>query len=358
MFIFNCDIADISLLSQFAQVQFIMPRGYRKYKSRRSSGSKGFRNNEISNLSSVILNPFSNVSTIPRIPDGLATYSTGFREQVTDSLTLNTVKYILLYPGLTRPFLCYSDFNNVQSNADLTLGIESAQRTIKTQERAFSVSMSNVESIRIVSQGLSLKCTSNSQNNDGYFEAIRFNSNSLSVESVNVQSMANNPSYVHGKIRDLDSYTFQLKPSQISTFKDPNWMRNDLIQTNSDEQVDPTAGAMQEGADGDEVAAPAPPGTQVVTTPADANNLNDIPCALDFCDSSWDSILIKLVPTNFQNSTSVFLHTVTNFELVYDESSEMAKFMTTAPKDLNAWERCKSVLTSNMKACRSIYHAR
>lgn len=360
LLLLNCDTVDISLLSQFAQVQFIMPRGYKKNKSRRRSSSrKGFRNNEISNLSSVILNPFSNVSTIPRIPDGLAAYSTGYREQITEAVNLDGIKYLLLYPGLTRPFITIEDPPNQNPAADLTLGVMTGGRLLRTNEVAFTGSMAYVESVRIVSQGLSMKCTSNSQNNDGYFEAIRLSSNSLSREAVNIQAMANHPSYVHGKIRDLDSYTWQLKPAQASRWIDPAGVKDVLDIKAVTPVTDLLIGGNTEEADGDEIIPDAAPGSTVFTNPPQGSN-SAVPLALDYNDPTFDTILIKLVPTStlLSSPTQVFLHAVTNFEVVYDESTQLAKFMTSAPKDLDAWERCKSVLTSNMKACRSIYHAR
>jgi len=291
-----------------------MPAKNSRRKNSKSSWTRGKRNNEVAGCTALMLNPFSNASVIPRIPDGKPTYSTGFREQTTAELLLTVPHYVLLFPSVKVPMLMFKKGDTAVG--ELTLG-EAAEGVtlVDSASQAYSTTFStNVELARIVSQGLSIKCTSNAQYNDGYFEAIRLSSTSLKNEKIALSTLPNNPSYVHGKLRDIESYSFQLKPVDEHHFGDPSVQSQEL--TNQKQILD------------------------------DMN-----------VDSSFDAILIKLVPGP-ELKTSLFFHTVTNFEVVYDESSEMAKFMTSAPKDLAAVERVRSILTSNNKAARSIYHAR
>ena len=288
-------------------------RGYR----RKKMGRSGYANDRVKGATAVMLNPFTNQSVIPRIPDGSVTFSTGFREQIARPLQgcVNTT-YLLFTPGLCTNLLNTppTQVPPLEANGEFALN-SFFDDDLDPRNFRWVTTSGSVEKIRIVSAGLSLKCTSNASQNNGYFEAIRLPmANSIVEETVLPDLFCQHPSYVHGKLRDIESYSFQIKPCT----SDIQWYNQN--QMSFDPGVVP---------------------------------LNEM---MNLRFSTFDSILIKIVAGT--NPTDLFAHSVTNFEVVYDEDSELSKFMTTTPKDLAAVERVRSLLTSNMKAARSIYNAR
>jgi len=290
---------------------------FRKSDSRSRRSKKkwttGYRNNLLRNTTSLMLNPFSNYSALPKIPDGACTLSTGVREQCTFPIPGGSgCTYFLLYPGVIGNF-AYTPYIPSKSTINLKSDLFEGGSQDNGQ---FSIANTTtlVEKCRIVSCGMSIKCTSNAANNDGYFEAIRLTSTSLASEEVNMSTLAQNPSYVHGKLKDIESYSWQLKPTNAS-----HGFYN-----------------MYYG----------PPDGSSITSDSSAVH-----------NSNYDLILVR-VTAGSSSKTDLFVHTITNFELQYDESSPMSKFQTTCPKDIAAVERVRSVLTSDLKAARSIYHVR
>lgn len=310
-----------------------MSRRYSRRRNNKNDWTKGKHDGRSRGALAQYLNPFSSSSVVPCIPDGSTAYSTGFREQSSHRLNLSTpVSYFLLLPSFISPCMHWMANAELQDwgVTDLTAANLTDPALVPiVPVSGYSVNFRNaIDQCRLVSAGVQLKCVSNAGMNDGYFEAVRIPSQNLFAERINLRDMVLSPTYIHGKIRDLEAYTFQLKPIAGHDWRAPQQFWN----------------------------------TSTAVTAANA--VEAVTAGLNERDASFDAILIKFVPTKtavnnvIAQPTVVHAHTVHNFEVQFDDSSIMAKFMQTPPKDLAGYERCRSKLTSNLRAGRSVYNAR
>lgn len=283
----------------------------------------GRNNNRADTGLAMYLNPFTSKNSTPKIPDGKCLLSTGLREQLTyqiDAPEAGNVNAFILTPSFHKGFLVYRNFTFNESNptavinindlqdllntpvggsptGHLTTSVNQAQNAFSTKFANFTTSKSNIERVRLVSAGMKLMCTSNSGSNDGWFRATRFVMNSNGAdETIDLKQLVNEPSYVTGKIRDLNKYIFQLKPTDTD---------HDFTE--------PTGNTFG-------------PHTH---------------------DKNYDSILLLL---NQGTTTEVVAHTTHNFEIIFNQDEIMSKFHTGCPKDLVGLDKAQSKLMSNVKA--------
>lgn len=190
-------------------------------------------------------NPFSTATTTPKVGDGKIGYSVGSREgiavQVSDP---NGEICFILSPGLNSSLQAIT--NNKQGE---TPDIEYFDNTLDQQLSNTGKKLpSNPDRYRLVSAGVRLTCINNSENNNGWFEAIRVPmsystdaptakddtdidlvGSTFDVITGNVGNMVVNPdcesklrisrswaihpSYVTGKLRNLEKHLFYLQPT-------------------------------------------------------------------------------------------------------------------------------------------------
>jgi hypothetical protein len=197
---------------------------------------------------------------------------------------------------------------------------------------------------RIVSQGTRISLTNNYDSNEGWFEAFRTvatadDFQTIPVRRVNPATVADraaavavnlnydnwpyvniglipnrhlslinleqHPSYVVGKLTDINKYLFQLKPVNTEhVFREFTFGGKMLL-----------------------------------------------------LDSNFDVIVIKVHgKANNQNTpgSGLVVHTICNMELIYDEDKFGSRLMSRCVKDKPGLSRASTTLTSDMKACRKI----
>lgn len=371
----------------------------------------------------VYLNPFSVATTNPKIPDGKTKLSVGIRfQQVAEyqNDTSGTID-IVMFPGFSNGIFVKSastnsfgtDRNNTmpyarQVNAtlgfadsttyymnsgllapaqDTRLGVTSLADPAEVYKCSTGIG-EGLTGWRLVSQGLRVTLTNNSDENDGWWESVRFNPNvnedfKFHCNNVNqsndvffkadatprfesapgkqnffdpimyprqVQggSLVENQTYVSGKLRDIHRYVWQLYPISeghdytkvASNPEDPiDFVRLDhgpteVFQKNIFD-VNPNTNYL-------EVSSMLSESNQLITNDAGASlTLVGREKWQDLCkphyDESFDCIFIRIHGrTNTgqnQNSaqpTRIMLHTVSNQEHVYDDGVLNHKFMNQA----------------------------
>lgn len=257
------------------------------YKSRRRnsrySKSKA-RNSRVGGSVATLLNPFSNAQVNPKVPDGKVAMSTGIRQQSNTSHTLDAaVDVILIIPGKTGGIRFYPA---VAAPAD-TVALDLATPTVES----YASTLSDISKYRIVSHGCRLMCTSNATTNDGWWEACRV---SALDGTIALNKFVDHPSYTTGKIRDLNNYLFQLKPTEEYEF------------VNATTLIHP----------------------------------------------SMDIIAIKL---HGSAGINIVCHCVSNQEVIFDENSTLARFMTTSIRS-PAFNSIFASLTRNLKAAQRMFY--
>jgi hypothetical protein len=224
-------------------------------------------------------NPFRDTVQNAKIPDGSANLSCGVRMQANNIVAGDAGgKFsFVCQPHYTDPVL-YDKTKLDNIGAGLTAG-----SYLQPIENAV------LSKWRLVSQGMKLSSTANTDNNQGYFEAIRFDSHA--PIDVAILNMVTNPTYINGKVRDLHRYHFQLKPrSTDHEFKDPG----------------------------------------------------------NALDNQFDSILVVL--SGCAPSTNILVHTVANIEFIFKEGSLLQRFMDGAVSDQNGLHRAQAYMMNSIKA--------
>jgi len=272
---------------------------YRKTTVSRTHGSKSL---------AVYFNPWSTSTTNPKIPDGKSYHSSGIRLQAVKEVTQDagaTQIAMLLFPGLSNGFLATG---TVKSFADGFC--ESAQYSNHgglgaTNQQDIATEIARW---RLVSQGMKVTLTNNSDENDGWWEAIRVNVNTteflsnptnaegwqmrddgagsfhvgaqnLFLPSVSLDNLVEHPTYVSGKLRDIHRHNFQLMP---------------------------------QGQDHDFTQLPRDLANDLYSRLVDSNN--------------YDAILVIIHGRGGTTPTRCMAHVVSNQELVYQESSAMKRY--------------------------------
>lgn len=285
--------------------------------------------------------PFSLATVTPKIPDGKCLLSTGLRLQAVYELAANTdsgVMHIWFYPGINAGLEAKGVVDNqgtvangevvvnytghaplyadraVQNTSNLGRGFNKVSQFPLTADDTLETSLSNIVKWRLVSQGLKLSLVNNSDENDGWWEAIRFtpsqDSNEWTLGSRTADetaaqfpfyverdyygnlkqetqtSLVEHPTYNTGKIRDLHKYMFQLKA------QDTDHPFNKLA----------------------------------------AQEINAEKCEefiRNCVDQSYDCIYIRIHgrPTG-SNPTRLLAHVVSNQEVMYESESTMNRFHT------------------------------
>ena len=277
---------------------------------------------------SVYFNPFSTRTTNPKIPDGKCHLSSGLRLQAVKEFTndaTGTMDFLMI-PGLKTGVLAVNT-TDATGNMNYTNHADMAGATDLVQA---GVNESQINKWRVVSQGLKVTLVNNSDENDGWFEAIRVsvtnNSTAFSQDGngnyiptggalpgidETSSSLPEHPSYTTGKLRDIHRHLFQLKPhtddhdfvTLPSTIPQAEW----------------------------EVGAKSP-----------------------ILDDSLDAIYVRIHGrAGAETPTRVMLHIVSNQEVVFDEGNAMSRFMSETTMGGSNMMKRKTTMSS-VKASKKV----
>lgn len=319
---------------------------------------------EAVNQLAVVKDPFSTATTNPKVPDGKLSLSTGLKLQNRKEVVFGSSDQIgcVFAPGVNNNVTWYGTNNaTVQdpSGATVSWVVQPYQDHIAWQTVA-DVSNSGFFSEvsqfanpavtwRTVSTGLKIQLTNNSDQNDGWWEAVRIPTSTDAeryclVESdataqdadnikqgviagnnnwlpdLNNESWVENPTYTSGRLRDLDKHIFCLKC--VNNSRNPVNIKGDINFTDAVLQKS-SIGQIQYGAE-------LSPGANIVIDNANSSNLT-----MSNLDTAFDTILIRfhgrptsVEPNTPKTPTRLLAHVVNNIEVVYAENSFLQRMHT------------------------------
>ena len=251
-------------------------------------------NQQLINYTKSLLDPFLNSVAQPKIYDGKVLRSAGVRFRTTGEVQIQGTTYLVLAPGLSAPMTWYTSlaFNSPSEGSLEHVGTP-AERAV-------------IEKIRTVGVGLKLNLMNSADQNEGYWEAARFNINSEDFElwdGVGGDSegrllfkplkydgvtnpepgleLSNEPTYQRGKLRDIHKYMFRLNSNN---------------------------------------------------TEHNLGKLSTPPTVGQLVDEDWDMIIIKIHGRVDLTSPSVLNYEiVNNQEVVYKSGTAISRLMTPSP---------------------------
>jgi hypothetical protein len=296
----------------------------------------------------VYFDPFSTATTNPKVPDGKCTLSAGQRLQSVKEWTMpatgSGVMEFIIHPGISNGITAFK--TSIDSDSNLTEATDvqpyKTHGYFKYDADAASDPVfpaflqpadQKIAKWRMVSQAVKFTLTNNSDENDGWWEAIRFThsdsdqfyamtNDALSgianegftnlgdyVTAVNQKlfatdqnlggaNLVENPSYVTGKLRDIHKYLFQLKAHNTD---------HPFNNLNKRYSAPTKASATAEAAIG-----------------IDLQIQNEMMRAV--IDKSFDIIYLRVHGRGGTTPTRILAHCVANQEIMYEAGSSMARF--------------------------------
>ncbi len=183
-------------------------------------------------------NAFSTAATAPKLCDGRVSHSCTLREAgVTVTKTEDTeALFFCLFPCITGGF-----WSMDTAGANMKFHVAGSENFLNGVGNAKNAPDQAADKFRLVSAGMRLSCINASENNEGYFEAVRYVTDGRDIDFINMtQGTAtvkipntaltgasqlgsgiltssrwpNHPTYVTGKLRDLYKHMFYLQPQQ------------------------------------------------------------------------------------------------------------------------------------------------
>lgn len=317
-----------------------------------------------------IKNPFNTASFASKIPDGKTSYSIGVKRQVSKQVvskkgaivfaltpTFNTGGFNLdISNANVVTDIQYHTFND--SDINISAPTSAALGGVEATPVAVELKLGTnaPEKWRLVSAGMKITLTNNSEKNDGWFEAIRVNCSPSSKDFVYLRNTGaldgvigvhpnfedqlvskastwvNHPSYITGKLRDLHKHMFILQ--SVNGSRDFNPVR----QSNN------TNGFVE----------PSIPAGSFSNDPKESwtfKHSEEIEHWVD--DSSFDIVLVKCYSsadaTTATSATNLHMHMVHNHEYIYDSLSNYSKFQTPTKNYSSSVARAISLINSDSK---------
>jgi len=287
--------------------------------------------------------PFAGTTASPKIPDGKAESSVGLHmqsvEEITGGLSSGEM-WIVLFPGLG--VVARTAGTNSGNGRAAMIDFPEWRNTSQWQgdnfvdhDTPYRISRSSdLAKWRMVSAGLQMKQLNASEEDDGWWEAIRFHtdigSSDWSLKAFQSPALGDwsigshlcrtvdtgliepsDKSYATGLLRDLGKVQFDLKPSYVD---------HEFICPAQAHNVDTSVGALN-GTSSDPVQS-----TDVVfDTGSDVLHR----MVRDSTDQSFDSILIK-IHGRPSTATPTRLHCnfVANYEAIYSRQTEYSLYHT------------------------------
>jgi hypothetical protein len=288
----------------------------------------------VSDHLAILRNPFSLALPTGKVPDGKVNLSTAERLQTSFQQNFNSGEMtILLSPSFSTPYV-YRVKTSLPgvippTYLETAIGYRDAghQMVYDHANHTMTKAAAAPDKWRLVSAGLRLSLVNTSERNDGWFEAIRVNT-SYSPQDFRVtdpqnpavdfnvyqsidkmeggilmstNSWANDPSYTTGKLVDIHKWMFYLQASEERDFKS--------LPTQWDDDLGDVDGGLHMW---ECLNSSVTPGFMV--------------------DKTFDCVAIRLFSSSSGNvGTSMLVHSVHNFEGVYDPSSTLCKFQSSTP---------------------------
>jgi hypothetical protein len=316
----------------------------------------------------VFKDPFSNAKLDPRIPDGRCIASQGLKIHHRQEFTLpgfvngdgGTLPYtMLLQPCLTTPLVIYSANKPGYSSDVLETGIVEtslAKYRIDGPLAGGTFALTNVNTSdkltkwRVVSYGLHITLLNNAEENDGWWEGYRINTDMdpeqwaihtppnsgdiwvpeisrrrAYVADVSSEDIVNQRSYCSGRLRDIHNITFSLRPDgNDHDFAD---VRHAAPQFDTSEGDWQNWTGANEGSDWTSPQT-GDSGSDYNYRPSErAPSMNFRHGLVDKC---WDSVAVR-IHGRTQNVSKILVHVVQNIEIIYDHRAMNSRFHTRAP---------------------------
>jgi len=161
-----------------------------------------------------LIDPFDNQFAQPKLYDGSQQRSSGVRFRNTGNITLDVaggINYLVLFPGFSNGLAW-------KKPADATYLTHALYPTHVDD----ATDRGNITRIRVVSAGLQLSLLNSSDENEGYWEAVRVpiqnadlgqngaDYSTLPVPAFAIADMANHHTFQTGKLRDIHRFQFKL----------------------------------------------------------------------------------------------------------------------------------------------------
>lgn len=307
----------------------------------------------------VLRNPFSTAVANAKLPDGATSLSTSCRYSHSRHVSAKNGRIsLIITPNITCPITAFvhnaSDANEV-STENFTYAVNSRKMTVSTTGTTFDAAFPS--QYRVVSQGCRLSLINNSSDNDGWFEAIRINPSydssdynavrkiyvtepefandsftqrssfeegvigtlasdgTLPVENLKDWSM--HPSYIAGRLRDINKHTFLLHREDEGTYIEAT--EASVGVTASDDAVPPVVPQTYTGGPW-------------------------------WVDTRMDTVLIRIRANGIDTTTAtsqvaIHVHSVQHVEECYDPSSSFGRYQTSTPV-------AKAALSASLTAMR------
>lgn len=288
--------------------------------------------------------PFSGMTSQPKIPDGKATHSLGFSTQSVSEISnrsgVNTMHF-LLFPGMNSALVCSGATQDTLSRGYfIPQFLRSGVVDWSAATAGGDQEVTNPEGYakwRVVSTGMQLKLLNSVEEDDGWWEACRVNEpvnsdqwrlttvangNPASIvqngtiaptglaTSLTGRQIANEPTYMTGLLRDLNRVQFECHP--VTDEHDFEVMRDPIHL--DDEDYTYTALTVS---------------ASLSRSTADIDNL-----IRNYCDFSHDMVYLRLHcrPNNGSSSLGSRFHVnvVSNQEIIYDTNDRLARYQTRA----------------------------
>jgi len=304
----------------------------------------GLRNHPVNSNLSVIRNPFSLSSVNPKIPDGKSYLSAGQRLQAVKEFTLEAESWFCFYPGINNglSFSNSDDAGGVTGNAQSLImpyrnHVQLYNRT-SDQNHGFRQVGNHVAQWRIVSQGLRLNLTNNSDENDGWFECIRITLNAseagMFVQKADVSPNVEGDEHGTGSQRANSIRTAASAALGIGFFTEApvHYVTDGRDSSSMVEHPSYFSGKLRN-------IHRTQFQLRSGTSDHDFQNLTNLDTSFNdsrtsFYDGSFDAILIKIHGRAATGATKTRLmaHVVCNQEIVYDDNSTMSRFHSTSSR--------------------------
>lgn len=339
----------------------------------------------------VLANPFSQATNNPKIPDGKISASMGIRLTGVGEFTMKSpTGYIAVFPGLNNT-VCYweapkagnptavppvpptnavlqfikpaNDHVKLQGKTDHLLaaastGILNIDPKYTKDIIGLAYSPENIPIVqqnpeltvsqwRVVSSGLKLTLVNSTENDDGWFEAIRIkptvdfeNFRFADFTSPFVLPETNTNANIEA---NLGPFHFAENPAAgvpPTNKPDKQLANRNNYMTGKMSDIDRYIWYLQPADDAHEFCK-----LQSRYTPDTYQNQIE-----DFVDPNVDCILIKLhgTPDSSGNCASrLMAHVQHNIEIVYDDTSILSRLMTKSEKATKALERVRANITKN-----------
>lgn len=281
----------------------------------------GYRKSPVTRHLAVYHNAFSTASTGAKIPDGKSYHSTGIRLQAVKEFTANTngTMDFLIFPGINNGMVAAGVTDN-----DASWGMPYTSHCVLDTVGDFPSQADETRILRwrIVSQACKFTLTNNSDENDGWWEAIRVQTHGTSAEGFAL--------VLHGDGRTVigPGTTGQIPGITLGSF--PNFVEHPTYVTGKLRDIHrETFDLMPQGADHDfQRLEPGMYPPALIEAFSDSEN--------------YDAVIVRIHGRGGTGTpTRVMAHMVSNQEVLYDENTSLARYHTESPNALTIFQSSK-----------------